>query len=240
MLKRSAFFVLVLLAGAAGARAAGGQAYSAVRTAQQVASSGSLVSLSGDRGEPQPSAWTLIFSDPQARGGVREVEVANGEVISQRTPLRGYTDATAQPPIQITRLKVDSDEAFQIANRQAKAKHIGFHWIDYSMRANNVDGTPLWILRLYDYMGAQVGIIEISAENGTIVMPLQVASTRSDETTTRFEETGTGQRVGGVIGTVTGAVEKAGTTAKDATLRAVGTVQEVLTGERTIGPKDDN
>ena len=90
-------------------------------------------------------------------------------------------------------------------------------------------------------MGARVGVIHISAEDGSIVMPLEVAETPVlEDTTSPLEDSPTGQRIGGVIGTVGGVVERTAIKVKDTTLRTVGTVQEVLTGERTIGPKDED
>ena len=39
-------------------------------------------------GDPQPETWRILLDDPKAGGGVREVEVSNGKIISERTPLR--------------------------------------------------------------------------------------------------------------------------------------------------------
>lgn len=231
--------VVILLAGASLAQADGGQAYSAVRTAQRVASTGALVQVMGQRGEPNPQQWTLLYSDPKARGGVLEVVVSGNEVVSQRTPLRGYTGLTAEPALKISRLKYDSDAAFGSAERQAAKQGLGFNWVDYTLRADVVTGMPFWVLRLFDHMGAPVGVTEISAEDGSIITPLKANRPRNNEDTANFNDSPSGKKIGGVIGVVTGAVEKAAVTAKDATLRTVGTVQEVMTGERTIGPKDE-
>lgn len=214
-------------------------AYSALRTAQRVASTGSLVEVKGERGEPQPQQWVILYNDPQARGGVREVVVANGEVVSQRTPLNGYSGITSQPSIKLSRLNLDSEAAFQIANKQAQQRQVGFNWVDYNLRAESTTGSPVWVMRLFDNMGAQVGTMQVSAEDGSVVVPLQIAQVRSNEDTSQFSDSGTGQKMGGLIGTVTGTVERSANTVKNVTLRTVGNVQEFLTGNRTIGPQDD-
>ena len=217
----------------------GGNAFAALRTAQKVAPSGALVQMTGTRGEPRPSEWTILFSDPQARGGVREVVVSGDVVVSQRTPLRGFSGVSSLPPVKLTQLNTDSDAAFKIADQQARNQSIGFNWIDYSLQSENVSGAPVWTLKLFDHMGAPVGTLKVSAQDGSLIQPLEgtpvVRHSSGDE-----NSDGPTRRLGGVLGTATGIVERTANNVKNVTLRTVGTVQEVLTGERTIGPKDDD
>lgn len=239
---RKTFVLLCFVATASFALADGGPAHMAINAAQKVARPpAALVELTGERGEPRPQEWKLIYSDPNARGGIREIMASGDVVVSERTPLRGYTGIGTTQPIALNRLKLDSDGAFEIANRQAANRRIGFNWVDYTLRTNNVTGGPMWILRLYDHMGAQVGVIQISAEDGSVITPLSPSGApRSDEADAAREETEVEQRIGGVVGTVGNVVEGTAHKVKDATLRAVGTVQEVLTGERTVGPQDSD
>ncbi len=213
--------------------AEGSQAFSAFSVAQRAAVRGELLELTGERGEPRPQVWKAVFVDPSARGGIREVEVTGGAVSSLRTPVQGY--APGGVPIPLTRLKIDSDAAFEKANKLAIAQRLSFHWVDYTLRANQVTGAPMWVLRLYDNMGAQVGVMQISADNGEVIRPLEVADAPRRDEPTRPPP----KKVGGVIGKVTGVVERTATNVSNATLRAVGTVQETLTGDRTIGPREE-
>ncbi len=229
------FLIVVLgaLATVSLAWADGGPAHVAINAAQKVVKAPAvLVEITGERGEPRPPEWKLVYSDPAARGGIREIVTSGDVIVSERTPLRGYSGISTSQPISLARLKIDSDGAFEVANRQASAKRIGFNWIDYTLRANSVTGAPMWIMRLYDNMGAQVGVLQISAEDGSVLMPLSASGSAPSQPETSGDE----QKIGGVIGTVGGTVERTANVVKDSTLRAVGTVQEVLTGQRTIGP----
>jgi len=239
-MKRTFVFLCALTAAPA-LWADGGPAYLAINAAQKIAKPpAALVEMTGERGEPRPQEWKLVYSDPGARGGVKEIVASGDVVVSERTPLRGYSGIGNSQPIELTRFKIDSDGAFDIANRQAAHRRIGFNWVDYTLRANNVTGAPMWILRLYDNMGAQVGVIQISAEDGSVITPLSPLNVaRQDEEDDDGGGSVVEQRIGGVIGTVGGTVERTANKVKDTTLRAVGTVQEVLTGERTIGPQDE-
>lgn len=232
----------VLVAAVTAAMAGGSSAYHALRVATLNAGGAArLVEMTGDRGEPEPAKWTMLFSDPTARGGVREVVVSGETIVAQRTPLRGFAGVGSDPVMDLRRLNVDSDAAFQIANGQASDARLGFHWIDYTLRTNTSTGAPMWVMRLKDHMGAPVGVIQISAEDGSVIMPLRVESaSRQDENTSNFADTTPGRQIGGVIGTVESVGRNTVRRVSDATLRAVGTVQEVLTGERTIGPQEEN
>jgi hypothetical protein len=238
-MKRS-FVFFCALAAAPLVWADGGPAHMAINAGQKITRPpATLVEVIGERGEPRPPEWKLIYNDPAARGGVKEIVASGDVIVSQRTPLRGYAEISNAQPIILSRFKIDSDGAFDIANRQATARRIGFNWVDYTLRANNVTGAPMWILRLYDNMGAQVGVIQISAENGSVISPLSPSNVARRDEYIDEEVSGIEQRIGGVIGTVGGTVERTATKVKDTTLRAVGTVQEILTGERTIGPQDE-
>ena len=213
----------------------------ALKAAQKGAdSSARLIEVTGERGEPQPQEWKVILSDPAARGGIREIVASGDVIVSQRTPVKGYTGVGSEPSIALARLNVDSDRAFEIANKQAVARRIGFSWVDYTLRANADGGAPMWILRLQNNMGSKVGVVQISAENGSVLVPLEVSEPPSPEPSEQVSDSSNGRSVGGFIGRVGGTLGNVGNAVKDTTLRTVGSVQEFLTGERTIGPKDED
>ncbi len=234
-------FVISVLFFVVSVKADGGTAYLALKAAQKDADrSASLIEVAGERGEPQPQEWKVVLKDPTARGGIREVVASGDVVVSERTPLKEYAGAGNEPTISLGRLNLDSDRAFEIANKQAIAKKVSFSWVDYSLRADTAGGSPMWVLRLYNNMGLNVGVTQISAENGTVMMPLQSTAPPPTERQEQFSESPTGRQIGGFIGRVGGTLENVGTAVKDKTLRTVGRVQEFLTGERTIGPEDDD
>jgi len=221
-----------------------------------------LVEVHGETGHSQPQSWTIIMTDPAARGGIREFVVTNGEIASERTPINGYPVGTgAFPVINFSRLNVDSDEVFKFSNKQAVDAKVGFNSIDYTLRTNDADGSPMWVVHLFDYMGAPVGSLRISAETGKALSALQVdpdARQKPVAQETPFpvapsakakptpkpvasaKPSSTPVFKGGVFGFVERTAKKVGTTVKKTTLGVAGTVQEALTGERTIGEDDSS
>ena len=226
---------------AVSAWADGGTAYLAVKAAQKGADpSADLVEVTGERGEPQPQEWKVILA--RSRGKGRD---SRGRCFRRcRCFAADAVTRLLRPECAVrdclTRLNLDSDRAFEIANKQAVAKKVSFSWVDYTLRANAVGGSPMWILRLFNNMGSQVGVIQISAENGSVIAPLEPGTPAPTEPTEQFTDTQTGRTVGGFLGRVGGTLGGIANGVKNTTLRTVGTVQEFFTGERTVGPKDEN
>ena len=46
-----------------------------------------VIELRGKGGTPQPVTWKIVLDDPRARGGVRELEIEHGKIVSERTPI---------------------------------------------------------------------------------------------------------------------------------------------------------
>ena len=211
-----------------------GSALVALRTVsdQPYAANGKIVELKGERADPMPAEWEILLADPSARGGVRQVTVAQGRITSERTPLQGFPNVSEMPTIQVPDVSVDASSIFQSVQQQAESERMAFHWIDYVLRVDAAKGEPVWTVRLYDELGSIVGTMGIAAQGGAVVQSLQTPDGQPVEKSQ-------GKKVGGLFGKIGDFTESTARKVGDTTLRTVGTVQEFLVGERTIGPKDD-
>ena len=199
---------------------------------QPYAANATIVELNGERADPMPAEWQILLADSSARGGVREVSVANGAITSERTPLKGFQNVSEMPAIQTSEVSVDSSSLFQSVQQHANDARVAFHWLDYTLRTDTSTREPVWTIRLYDEMGAIVGIMGIAAQGGAIVQAIQMP----DGSPVKKSE---GKKVGGLFGKIGDFTESTARKVGATTLRTVGTVQEFLVGERTIGPKED-
>lgn len=148
-------------------------AYEALRTVGREKGEGwlaNLIEMRGVDGDPQPSRWLLTFRDQEARGGVREFAVTRQGVISERAPVR-VQSVSASEVMSARALNLDSTGAFTAANKQAAAAKVGFQSLNYLLQ--NSKGTPVWLVQLFDAGGAEVGKMEISAKDGSVVSPLR-------------------------------------------------------------------
>lgn len=214
------------------------EALRALRSARGDAILSQLVEVSGTGGAPQPGEWVILLKDPVARGGVREIKIVNGNIVSERTPLRGFSSVSDMPVIDFSRLNLDSDGAFRLANQEAIRKKIGFDSIDYSLRGQ-AGGPPVWSLKLYNYLGTQVGDLEVSAESATVKSqlshqeksPSTAASSSEEGESHRWEEWTEG---GGLIGRVQDIGKRTGNTVRKTVLQVGGAIEEFFTGKRTV------
>ncbi|GAB4166830.1 MAG: hypothetical protein Fur0032_04510 [Terrimicrobiaceae bacterium] len=231
-----AVFVIAVL-GAAQTMPASAQttALRALGVANRSVPGGELVEVSAERGSPQPQEWVFEYRDTTARGGTTEVGVDRGEVSWRRTPLRGHSGSALRPPIVTADWNIDSDKAFEIANREAVRNRLSFHWIDYRLEAQDGRG-PIWSLRLLDRMGVAVASVLIDARDGTVVTPMVVDTVSPASQSTREELS---QPIGGLIGDIRDLAIDVGKAARRGVLNVVGSAQEILTGERTIGVEED-
>ena len=118
-------------------------------------------------GDPQPETWRILIDDPKAAGGVREVEVSNGKMTSERTPLRATVEASLGATIDTAKLNLDSSGAYTLARQTADKSHVTFATADYTLRVDE-RGNPIWIIALQRQGGEPAGKIYIGANHGTI------------------------------------------------------------------------
>jgi hypothetical protein len=124
-----------------------------------------VVELRGKGGVPQPSMWKIVLDDPRARGGIREIEVAHGKIVGERTPLNHDTVT----PMVLTQLNLDSEGAFTVANQEAQKLNKPFNHVDYVLRSGGGNGVPVWEMELSDSKAGHVGSIVIAADTGNIL-----------------------------------------------------------------------
>ena len=124
-----------------------------------------VISVSGVNGDPQPQTWTVLVADRGAAGGVREIKVSDGRIISQRTPVNEGVRAGAT--INPSRLNLDSSGAFSVASYTADKSHVTFALVNYTLRTDT-RGNPIWVVTLQDERRQSVGTIHIGANKGNV------------------------------------------------------------------------
>ncbi len=148
----------------------GGTAYDALRTVATQLNKGyvdRVISVTGDNGSPQPATWKILVEDQSARGGVREVEVTNGRISSERTPIRTVVGSTEGATIKTSKLNLDSSGAYTLASHTADKSHAQFQTVSYTLRTDE-RGEPVWIVTLHANSGQPVGTIFIGANRGNV------------------------------------------------------------------------
>ncbi len=126
-----------------------------------------VVSVTGADGNPQPSTWRILIDDPNARGGIREVEVNDGRITSNRISSRNVAGTSQGATINPARLNLDSSGAYEVASRTADSSHVPFALVSYTLRTNE-RGDATWVVTLQNQNRRPVGTIYIGANKGTV------------------------------------------------------------------------
>jgi hypothetical protein len=121
-----------------------------------------VISVTGTKGDPQPATWRILIAD---RGGVREIQIKNGQVASDRPS--SVVGSSEGATIKTSRLNLDSSGAFQVASHIADKSGTRFDSASYTLR-NDQHGDPVWIVTLHAANGQPVGTIHIGANRGTV------------------------------------------------------------------------
>ena len=162
--------ILLLLSAAAAFAAQQSTAYDALRvvgTQLDRSFVSRVISVTGTDGDPQPEKWNVLVADRSTGSGVREVEVANGRILAQRTPAGAVVGSTTGATIKTSRLNLDSSGAFSVASYTADKSHVNFASASYVLR-NNDRGDPVWIVTLHDGARRPIGTIHIGANKGNV------------------------------------------------------------------------
>jgi hypothetical protein len=183
-------------------------AYEALRVVGTQLGRGALnhiVSITGVAGDPQPEKWKIILEDPRVRGRVREVQVADGRIASERTPDRSVAGSTEGATIDSARLNLDSNGAYAVASHTAEVSHTSFATVSYTLRTDE-RGEPIWIVTLTNKSSRPVGTIYIGANRGTVTRTegMFAGASMEDVQTDYGREEG-----GGIIGNVKGRIRNA-------------------------------
>ena len=126
-----------------------------------------IISVSGVDGDPQPTRWTVLIADRNAPAGVRELQVANGRIVSNRTPTEGFAGDSRPATINTALLNLDSSGAFSVASYTADKSHTNFDRVAYTLRTS-ARGNPVWIVTLQDEGRQPLGTIHIAANRGNV------------------------------------------------------------------------
>jgi hypothetical protein len=126
-----------------------------------------VISLAGPDGAPQPERWKILIEDSSIRGELREIEVADGRILSAHAAARELTGSTEGATIDTRRLNLDSSGAFAVASHTADKSGTPFATATYRLRADE-RGEPVWIVTLQNEARRPVGTIYIGANRGNV------------------------------------------------------------------------
>lgn len=163
-------FVLLCLLLGAGAQAHGATA-AAFETLQLIPKPQAdlIAIIDGKGGAPLPEQWTIVVHDPQGASGVREYIIAGTEIISQRAVSQLAPSLTPADALEVENVKVFPPQLAGLAQLYAQTNGVALGALDYQLRKEGAEATPLWTVTCRDEAGAPLGVLVVTAANGGVV-----------------------------------------------------------------------
>ena len=133
-----------------------------------------LVEMRGDGGQPQPTEWWFTVHNKTSKYLMHTFWVGMDRITDEGDSGEYYPKNPPSGFFNPARLKLDSSDAFTIAEKAAKKAGVGFDWIDYRLRCREFSDEPVWILKMYNKWRQLAGSVAISAHTGTVLRTIWI------------------------------------------------------------------
>jgi len=141
-------------------------AYGRIRGSQDLSR---VVGMAGFYGQSQPFQWMILSMDPKVPGLMHEFVMQNGRIVAERHFPRPKDKDMPYIPLPVRSLRIDSPQAFKIAEQTALKAGLGFDSLHYQLRCRDLRNEPIWVINLNDQKKTPVGVLYISAVTGEVL-----------------------------------------------------------------------
>lgn len=125
-----------------------------------------VVGVVGFMGQDQPRQWLLLQLDPKVPNLLHEYVMRDGRIDAHRQFWRDPRQDMPSIPIAVSKIAIDSTQAFRLGDQAAKRAGMGFDAIHYNLRCRDLRNEPVWMLNLVDQAQNSVGVLYLSAITG--------------------------------------------------------------------------
>lgn len=127
-----------------------------------------ILEISGQGGDPNPTAWILQAWNTEDPGTVHKLTVKDDQFVSDTLSVNIYEAERKQINIPLTDVQVDSGGAYRIALAYAKANGKALSHVNYNLVVHAKRTPPVWTLDCFDAKGGRLGKLEILATTGAV------------------------------------------------------------------------
>lgn len=123
-----------------------------------------------------PNVWFVVYYDGDARMKATEVKFGGGKKLDVQRPFRLFerADGNYKKIIERAKLKIDSDEAIKIAQKDSMLEKVKLTNTRMTLQKSD-EGAPVWEILLWaeklrePSKTADIGKVFINAEDGKVV-----------------------------------------------------------------------
>lgn len=128
-----------------------------------------VLKLSADNANPNPDTWYAVAQRDGKDSEIHNLTLAGGQIISDRRTI-GLREIFGQAsPLTLSKLNVDSRDAFAIAQKYAKANGMIVGSVSFALQQKGGSSTPIWSVWCYSPNGSYLGLMQLLASDGTVI-----------------------------------------------------------------------
>ena len=128
-----------------------------------------IMKLSADVCDPNPDIWYVAAKSDSKKGGFREIELASGQVVSSKSSLGLRETFSSNKPIDLSKIQFDSRDAFDLAQRLAKANNKSIASVSFALTQKGSSSVPVWYVWCYGPNEKYFGQLQLLATDGTVI-----------------------------------------------------------------------
>jgi hypothetical protein len=166
---KTALCLLFCVSGALGAAAASNPTALKSLKLLPAESAARLAIIDGHDGAPTPARWHFVVEDSNADTGVREIVVADRQIVADRELSQFAGQISPEEVVGIAGLKVDSDAVSRLVERYAAANGLTVDSMNFQMRKDPLTGTPVWTVSCLDAQESRLGALVVDGRDGHVI-----------------------------------------------------------------------
>lgn len=128
-----------------------------------------ILKLSADNADPDPETWYVSAQAGRDDKGMRSIEVASGQIISDKPALGLREIFSSVKPIDLSKVLLDSREIFDIAQQYAVANGKQIGTVSFVLNQQGSSAVPIWSVWCYGPKGSYFGEMRLLATDGTVI-----------------------------------------------------------------------
>lgn len=128
-----------------------------------------VLKLSADNADPDPDTWYVSAQAGRDDKGMRSIQVASGQIISDKPALGLREIFSSAKPLDLSKVQFDSREVFDIASEYAGANGKQIGSLSLALNQQGSSAVPIWSVWCYGPNGTYFGEMQLLATDGTVI-----------------------------------------------------------------------
>jgi hypothetical protein len=128
-----------------------------------------VLKLSADNASPDPETWYVSAKAAPDNKSTHSLEIAAGQIISDKPSIGLREIFSSANPIDLSKVLIDSRDAFGIAQGYAKASGKLIASVSFVLNQQGSAAVPVWSVWCYAPDGTYFGEMQLLATDGAVI-----------------------------------------------------------------------